>query len=359
VAPNDRRREREEQDLRIANFNVENMHKADTYFYGKEKWTKAQVDGKVAWVANQLRLMNAGLVGFEEVWDAPTLRRAIDASGVYTTGELISFGADGSGPTVALWSAYPVLEKHTIVNFPPEAVLSFEGVRIPITKWSRPVIKAVVEIPTGDRMAVFVVHLKSKRPIVDGEKRHDQQAVAIGTALALVQRAAEAAALRWLLVQEMANNHRPVVLVGDLNDVVHSVSGEIITGATPWRKLAHEQKEKIWDVLLWSTNEIQVRNSDRDVTYSHIFNGRYEVLDHVMVSQEFNRANPGHTGYVMYLQIFNDHLTDETLSDVRRDGTKSDHGQVVAHIKLYPRGNTPKTLRDLDRLAPEGTVPAL
>jgi hypothetical protein len=36
------------------------MHKADTYFYGKEKWTKAQVDGKVAWVANQLRLMNAG-----------------------------------------------------------------------------------------------------------------------------------------------------------------------------------------------------------------------------------------------------------------------------------------------------------
>jgi len=39
-----------------------------------------------------------------------------------------------------------------------------------------------------------------------------------------------------------------------------------------------------------------VRASDRDVTYSHIHNGRYEVLDHILVSQEFVRSNPNHIG---------------------------------------------------------------
>jgi len=159
----------------------------------------------------------------------------------------------------------------------------------------------------------------------------------VGHALSLLHRAAEAAALRCIVVDEMQNSHRPVIVIGDLNDTVHSVTTEIITGTPPWPKLPIAVKHEIWETLLWSTNEVQVRASDRDVTYSHIHNGRYEVLDHVMVSQEFVRSNPDHLGYVQYLQIFNDHLIDSTLSDEWQDPTQSDHGQVVANIRLYPR----------------------
>jgi len=138
----------------------------------------------------------------------------------------------------------------------------------------------------------------------------------------------------------MKQNSRPVILTGDLNDVVHSVTTEIVTGTQPWKNLPREQKEEIWDALLWSTNEVQVRTSDRDVTYSHIHNGRYEVLDHILVSQEFVKSNPEHIGYVQFLQLFHDHLIDETLTEEKRDVTISDHAQIVASIKIYGQNQT-------------------
>ncbi len=50
------------------------------------------------------------------------------------------------------------------------------------------------------------------------------------------------------------------------------------------------------------------------------------MLDHVLVSQEFVRTNPNHIGYVQYLQMFNDHVVDETFTEEKRDNIKSDHG---------------------------------
>ncbi len=94
----------------------------------------------------------------------------------------------------------------------------------------------------------------------------------------------------FLLSPQFETYHSSVL--GDLNDVVHSVTTEIITGCPPWKKLPRTVKESIWDVLLWSTNEVQVRASDRDVTFSHIHNGRYEVLDHILVSQVIISTNP-------------------------------------------------------------------
>jgi len=232
------------------------------------------------------------------------------------------------------------LKKKSIEHFPQESILVVDGTPIPIKSFSRPILRCVIQLPTRDLITVFVVHLKSKRPVVDEKHRHDQKYKAVGHGISLVLRAAEAAALRCILVDEMKQNSRPVILMGDLNDVVHSVTTEIVTGTQPWKKLSREQKEEIWDVLLWSTNEVQVRTSDRDVTYSHIHNGRYEVLDHILVSQEFVKSNPEHIGYVQFLQLFHDHLVDETLTEEKRDVTISDHAQIVASIKIFGQNQT-------------------
>jgi len=316
---------------------VLNLVKEDVKYYGNSHYSKEQVDRKVDWIASQLIRMNAGVVGFEEVFHGEPLQRAITKSGLYTGGELVTFGADGTGPTVALVSCYPVLEKHTIKDFPPEAILKDENGTVPLKSFARPVLKAVIRIPTGDHVTVWVAHLKSKRPITTDDDRHNQKAKAVGHALSLVHRAAEAAALRCLVIDDMRTTHRPSIVLGDLNDTVHSVTTEIITGTQPWKKMSLDQKQEIWETLLWSTNEVQVRSSDRDVTYSHIHNGRYEVLDHVLVSGEFVRSNPDHLGYVQYLQLYNDHLVDSTLSDEFQNPCESDHGQAVACIRLYPR----------------------
>ena len=79
-----------------------------------------------------------------------------------------------------------------------------------------------------------------------------------------------------------------------------------------------------------------MRTANRDVTYSHIHNCRYEVLDHILVSHDFVRGNPNHIGHILYQQIFNDHVIDETLKDEQRTNIESDHGQVVATLKLIP-----------------------
>jgi len=290
--------------------------------------------------------MDCGIVGFEEVFHSETLKRAVDASGCFKGGEIISHGT-GSGPTVALATTLLVESFKFISDFPKEAILNFEGLgHLPITKFSRPVLRAVLRLPTGLPVTVFVMHLKSKRPVVSPEGRHDPKLKAIGHALSLITRAAEAAALRCILIDEMNENDRPVIVIGDLNDVVHCVTTEILAGTPPWKNIPRSEKDKVWDTLLWSTNDVQVRASDRDVTYTHIHNGRYEVLDHILVSQEFVRSNPKHIGYVQHIQIFNDHLIDATLSDEYQDLTQSDHGQVVAVIKLYAGGPKVKTERD-------------
>jgi hypothetical protein len=80
------------------------------------------------------------------------------------------------GPSVALASQYPIIEKENIVDFPKEGILYFDGgAGLPITKFSRPVLRCVVQIPTGHKVTIFVMHLKSKRPIVEDALRHDQK----------------------------------------------------------------------------------------------------------------------------------------------------------------------------------------
>jgi predicted extracellular nuclease len=320
-------------ELRVGQFNVLNLVKENEFYYGREKYTIDEITNKTEWIAQQLKRMNCCIVGFEEVWHRETLLRATRLSGLYKDDQVYTFNANGSSPTLALASTWPVKEIQEIVDFPKSASLSYDSVTIPITKFSRPIIRAVIELPFHVKVTVFVVHAKSKRPVVADKDRHDQKKKAVGHAISLIVRAAEATALRHILVDEL-NKDRPVIVIGDLNDGVNSVTTEIITGTQPWKKLPYNQKQKIWDVLLWSTNEVQVRTASRDVFYSHIHNGRYDVLDHVLVSQHFVRSYPKHVGYIQYQQIFNDHLVDETLKDEPRTNIESDHGQVVAAIKL-------------------------
>lgn len=58
-------------------FQVLNLVKEESYFYGKEKYTKEKVEEKVAWIAQQLKKMNAGIVGFEEVFHTESIMKMI------------------------------------------------------------------------------------------------------------------------------------------------------------------------------------------------------------------------------------------------------------------------------------------
>jgi hypothetical protein len=98
---------------------------------------------------------------------------------------LTTSNGEFEGPSVALASAYPIRHKESISDFPKEAILQLDGATLPITKFSRPILRCVVEIPTGHHITVFVMHLKSKRPMVDDRLRHDQKVPSLSLTLSL------------------------------------------------------------------------------------------------------------------------------------------------------------------------------
>ena len=327
--------------IKVGTFNLLNLVQPGAPYYNKKPYRTEEFAEKSAWITRQLRRMDADFVGFQEVFHESALQMVIKASEMFDGGTVGAPGADGSGPRVGFATTLKVVGEPRLydvfpdnLDFTIEVEETGEEISIPIRKFSRPVLDVVVELGNGHTAAIFIAHLKSKRPLVDPDKRHDPIERAIGKARSLIVRASEAAAFRSLLIREMQDTRRPVIVLGDLNDAVDAVTTEIVAGTPPWRRMPLEQKKPLWDVLLYSTYDIQARNRYQNVSYSHIHNGHYDMLDHILVSEEFYKYNRSGIGEVEYLHFFNDHLVDRTLSNERRSRVESDHGQVVVTIKL-------------------------
>jgi hypothetical protein len=329
--------------IKVGTFNVFNLVNAGVKYYNKPAYSKPDFNAKSKWIAAQLKRMEPQIVGFQEVFHEDALKHVAKLSGLFEPDSVIAPSADGTGPSVGLATTLPIVKQwDPIKKFPKNSRLSINGKKVPIKSFERPVLKVDLQLDDSHTVTVFVAHLKSKRPIIDtdnGEDDDDFTTRAVGEARSLIVRAAEAAALRALLVKEMQDNDQPVIVIGDLNDAVHSVSTQIVAGSPPWQFLPIDDKRKIWDVLLYNTSEIQSRQSERDVTYSYVYNGNYHTIDHIFVSQEFHRLNPSRIGKVEFVRFFNDHIVDGTLSSDNSGRIESDHGQIVATLRLKEDSN--------------------
>lgn len=321
--------------FRVGTFNLYNLLLPNTSYYENRRYSVAEYEHKKRWIAGQLHRMQADIVGFQEVFHQEALEEVLAEMPIYDGATLIAGNPNGQKPRVALVSRFPVLQHEVIDRFPAAATLNLEDVMIPLDHFSRPVIRAEVEITDSLVCTVMVVHLKSKRPIVpEGKDRYDPIEIAKGQARALIHRAAEAVALRVLLVEIMQKTRHPVILMGDINDSDRAVTSRIISGEPPDPDWQYEYKEVVWDVLLYAAKEIQARHTRGDFYYTHLHDAHYESLDHVFLSQEFMPQNPQHVARVKYVSVLNDHLMDKHLMDHPVEVWKSDHGQVVAHIEL-------------------------
>src|SRR3712207_3873971 len=329
--------------VKVGTFNVLNLARpGEPYYPDEEPYSAAEYEEKAAWIAGQLGRMDADVVGFQEVFSEDALRDVCARSAEFgDDGTVVAPGADGdSGPRLGLASRLPLDGPVTTVpDFPAGLDVAVDGIALPVGTFSRPVLRArvVLDPESGTTATVFVAHLKSKRPIRDPQApEHDPREEALGKARALIRRAAEAAALRFLVLEESIGNAQPVIVLGDLNDAARAVTTDIITGDSPSRFWPRdpEDRKAYWDRLLYSAYELTVRRTGRDVSYTHIFNGHYENLDHILVSQEFYERNPQRIAEVVNLRYFNDHLFDSQLSNDRHDRITSDHAQLVAEIRL-------------------------
>ncbi|MBV1925882.1 MAG: alpha-1,4 polygalactosaminidase, partial [Rhodobacteraceae bacterium] len=227
---------------------------------------------------------------------------------------------------------------------------------------SRPIIKA--RVPVGDKViSVFNCHLKSKLGEFIRPKgadfapeavltSYDPAGRALGALRAALRRMAEAWVLRRAILDEL-NLGYPVMVLGDFNDGEHAVSSEIISGETPFKNyswmLRHDADgpndrytkqentkitENVDRVRLRCAERIFVRKSLRDVVYTSAFGGVYESIDQIYMSRHFDPDYDKSIGEMEYFSVFNDHLTNGAHPEAPYNKLASDHGQIMAHMRI-------------------------
>jgi hypothetical protein len=232
-----------------------------------------------------------------------------------------------------------------------------------LDRLSRPILKA--RVPVGDKaITVFNCHLKSKlgefiRPegaafAPEADLTHyDAAGRAMGALRAALRRMAEAWVLRKLILDEIAAGH-PVMVLGDFNDSENAVSSEIISGENAFKNYSwmrrHDAnsanaryskqdniaiREEIERVKLHSAEKLFVRKSLRDMVYTSAFGGVFESIDQILMSRDFHPDYAERIGEMEYFSVFNDHLTDGSHPEAPYNKLASDHGQIMAHMRIF------------------------
>lgn len=176
---------------------------------------------------------------------------------------------------------------------------------------------------SGQRIRLVTAHLKSKLVTYPAGRfaPTDEYERARGTALALLRRSAEAAALRAWTVPMVEGNDRRLVILGDLNDEPHAVTLEMGAGPSD-ASISHP--DKLDDVRLYNLAD-EVSEARR---FSRIHEKRRELIDHVLVTKrmvfELERADSDVSGIS---PIGND-------PRARQDEVVPDHAPVFARFSL-------------------------
>lgn len=315
----------------IGSFNTRNLALPNIAYYPGEQYTQAQYDKKITWIGKQIDAMKADIIGFQEIFHRDALKKALQDTFLHEATVTLS-GEEGNGPLVAIASKYNIVKTENIENIPAEVVNSLTGIS-GLTKFSRPVLKAVIEVEAGKTVTFLVAHLKSKNPeFVSDEERSDLLKYHVGECRSLIKRSVEAAGLRQIIVDLIASNNNPLVVIGDLNDSQRAVTSEMIAGPNSYKGQSLDDKSKRWDIKLYDAFDILTQKTLVNAWYTHIFNGYYDVLDHIYLSQEFYFRNDNRIWDFDYLKLLNDHLIDSTNLNAYLSGEISDHGQITVGI---------------------------
>ncbi len=333
----------------IATFNLFNLNKAGLPVYSdSDGWTPDEYKLKIAWTARQLKLMDADVVGFQEMWHGDVIVDALAAAGMTADYDLISPPfADGTKIVCAAIVRKGLLTgtPRWIEDFPPEFRLESSGddaqtpdIAVNISGFSRPVLHFTAK-PRDNEADVnfYVCHFKSKGPTKVFKEAwfkadkpfYAKHQTGLGAALSTIRRTAEAAALRFILSEQMKGSDAPVIVLGDLNDGQHSNTANVLTEQP--RYLVGDSVGG-GDTALYTAQTLQEYRDTRDVYYTYVFQDMRESLDHIMVSQEFYDNSKKRLWLFDGLVINNDHLN---FDDHKISGT-NDHGIIRATFKYKP-----------------------
>jgi predicted extracellular nuclease len=335
--------------LSIGTFNLYNLNEPGLPIYtDRSGWSQAEYDRKIDWTSRMIRLLQPDILGFQELWHSASLTRVLETSEIDDEYDLlVPENTDGTRIVCAAIARKGLVieQPEWIEEFPNKFVLKSSGddpqtpaISVGIQSFSRPVLHFTVK-PHEDHepVHVYVCHFKSKAPtkvfqedwFTADEAIYKKHGASLGAAISTIRRTAEAAALRFMLTEQMKGTRTPVIVLGDINDGQHSSTANILTEQP--RYLVGDSMGG-GDVSLYTAQTLQEYRSSRDVYYTHIFQDVMESLDHILVSEEFYDNSRRRIWMYDGMSVNNDHLNFE---DHKAAGT-NDHGVICATFKYKP-----------------------
>lgn len=324
--------------LTVATANVLNLANPGRMFYAnQDTYSQNEFERKIEWLGGRIAALNSDVLAVQEVWDEAAMKAAVSRSGLrYST--VAVPGAENNErnngaqntPRVGIVTRLEVEKLQSFSEFPPQLRVQVPGLG-EHGKFERPPLLATLRMKHGQVVNVLTAHMKSKRPkfLQDAngepiEDRDDEKITAVAILRSLMMRGAEAAAMRHIVIDVLKRTHEPLIVMGDFNDGPHSVTTQIIAATN---EVAFDKGAR--DAALWNAYEAQGEMAlKRDVAYSHVHQGFPEVLDQILVSEEFLPRSKFSIGDVRRVDYFNDHLQEG------KDRSRSDHGFVRAVIRV-------------------------
>ncbi|TOH05149.1 endonuclease [Vibrio parahaemolyticus] len=285
--------------------------------YSQEQWRD-----KLAWTQNQLEKLEPDIIGLQEVFSIEETRAYFLSLGFpyFTTVDTPKIEDEYiySRPVVAIASRFPI-EDVKRVEFDSNSLTPFGVNEAP--DFSRKPIYAQVVHPVLGHIAIYVTHLKSQRP-ADTETPELSSRV-MARWLSTQQRGWEAAMLRDAMQAQYRAHPIPTVLMGDMNQPISKESVNNVLTKTFSDSVTELQLKDGWNLQTGSSLEV------RPATHYHFSTGN--VLDYILLSQEFDTHSDVSVAEVIDYQVLEQHLINPSYE---KDKNASDHAFVSLTVEV-------------------------
>ncbi|ABM02859.1 Endonuclease/exonuclease/phosphatase [Psychromonas ingrahamii 37] len=333
--------------LKIATFNLFNyLEPPFAYYdferiYSAEQWAKKQ-----KWITDYVNEFQPDVIGFQEVFSPEALAELLREQGyeffqVVDQPEVIDDFICRS-PVVAIASKYPIVDIEAVQADTTLALAM--GLKEDFS-FSRQVLRATINLPHIGDCDCYVVHFKSKRPMLEheeskslsGEKNiiEKLKAQVAGGWGSTIQRGSEAALLLVNMIARREETGLPMILMGDFNNILaDGVLDHLVTDTLRFvSKLdsdAYLEKyclKDSWDLFQGTENNTE--HILRKPT--HYFGASSSVLDYILLSCEFDANYHSSLFEVSEYNTYDRHLINPIFD---RDGESTDHGVVLVTLQL-------------------------
>jgi endonuclease/exonuclease/phosphatase family metal-dependent hydrolase len=312
--------------LKVMTWNLENLFRNGNAFGPK---TKAIYQEKLQGLARVIDKQAPDALAVQEVGDPKALGDLVNLLDG-TWHQCVSQHPDGRGIRVAWLTPLTITNPQDIVTFPPPLASVQDDDKGGLqTAMGRGAVAITVTSTEGQAVQLVTAHLKSKLLTFPGGRfnpRNEDERARFA-AYALFRRAAEATTLRVWATASLGPSGPglPVLLCGDLNDTVQAATTQLLLGPSGSEidTRGFKTPDKGDAQRLWNLAPLMPATRN----YSRINQGRPELIDHILGSQELvQKVDVTSVGAVL-----GEPLPSITPNPtLRLDQPSSDHAPVVA-----------------------------